>query len=508
MLLLTFCFLPILGTFLYFFISFANMIRQRDNKLWSFSLSIAHDYRWLSLFFCVLLWLMSLFFWLSYNSQIGFFQYFYEIVDNSKFSNSFFHGIGSCIGLDGISLLFVILTTFIFPICIIYNWDIFLKKNGVLYLILLLCLESILLFSFIVLDVFLFYIFFEIILIPMFLIILFWGSRSRKIKAAYYFFFFTLIGSLIMLLAIITLLLNFGSTSLFVLYHLNIDFNLQLLLWFAFFCSFSVKIPMFPFHLWLPEAHVEAPTIGSVILAGILLKLGGYGFLRFSLPIFQQASEICAPFVFTLSILGIFYASFTAIRQIDLKRIIAYSSIAHMAMVTLGLFSFTFEGIGGAIFLMFGHGLVSSALFLLIGVLYDRYHTRLLHYYGGLTQVMPLFSLIFFYFILANVSFPGTINFISEFLVFFGLLYNNFMAFFFASFGILFCAIYSFWLYNRVMFGDLKIQYISYFLDINFREFFVLFPIMYFVLIFGIYPSFLLDELSSPIANIFFMHTR
>lgn len=478
--------IPIVSSVFYFF-RLPHITRQ-------------HDYRLLSLFLTIFLWFFSLYFWLMYDSELGVFQFV-------KFNGdpSFFFNLQFAVGLDGISLLFILLTTFIFPLCIIYNWDLFVKPNGSVFLGLLLILEGLLLLCFTVLDILLFYIFFEIILIPMFLIILLWGSRSRKIKAAYYFFFFTLIGSLLMLLAIILLQVHFGTTSIFILYHLNIDIKLQLVLWFAFFCSFAVKIPMFPFHLWLPEAHVEAPTIGSVILAGILLKLGGYGFLRFSLPLFPVASEIYAPFVFTLSLLGIFYASLTAIRQIDLKRIIAYSSIAHMAMVTLGLFSLTFEGIGGSIFLMFGHGLVSSALFFLIGVLYDRYHTRLLYYYGGLTQVMPVFSVIFFFFILANVSFPGTINFISEFLVFFGLIFNNFMAFFFASFGILFSAIYSFWLYNRVMFGDLKIQYIYYFLDLNFREFVVLFPILYLVLVFGIYPNFLLNELSSPISNIYFL---
>ena len=484
--LLVFSLIPIISS-VFYLLHISHITRQ-------------HDYRLLSLFVTILLWFFSLYFWLAYDSELGMFQFFIF-----KGLPSFFFNLQFTMGIDGISLLFIVLTTFIFPLCIIYNWDFFNKPNGTFFLALLLILEGLLLFCFTVLDVLLFYIFFEIILIPMFLIILLWGSRSRKIKAAYYFFFFTLLGSLLMLLAIILLYVEFGTTSLIVLYQLQIDIKLQLLLWFAFFCSFSVKIPMFPFHLWLPEAHVEAPTIGSVILAGILLKLGGYGFLRFSLPLFSNASEIFAPFIFTLSILGIFYASLTAIRQIDLKRIIAYSSIAHMAMVTLGLFSLTFEGIGGSIFLMFGHGLVSSALFFLIGVLYDRYHTRLLYYYGGLTQVMPIFAIVFFFFILANVSFPGTINFISEFLVFFGLIFNNFVAFFFASFGILFSAIYSFWLYNRVMFGDLKTQYISYFLDLNFREFIVLFPLFYLVLIFGVYPNFLLNELSSSISNIYFL---
>lgn len=320
------------------------------------------------------------------------------------------------VGVDAISLYFILLSCFLTPVCILASWESVryrLKEFLLLLLFVQLCLVNV----FSVLDLLLFYLFFEAVIIPMFIIIGVWGSRLRRITAAFRFFLYTLVGSVVMLVALLYLYVTAGSLNLYTLYDLRYPVSVQLLLWLAFFCSFAVKVPMFPVHVWLPEAHVEAPTAGSVLLAGILLKLGGYGFLRFSIPLFPEASARFAPAVFLLSLLGILYGSLTTLVQVDLKKIVAYSSVAHMGYVTLGLFTNSVEGVEGAVFLMLSHGLVSAALFLCVGFLYDRYGTRLLRYYGGLIGVMPIYSAFLLLFVIANLGLPGSSSFIAEFLV-------------------------------------------------------------------------------------------
>lgn len=391
-------------------------------------------------------------------------------------------------GLDGISLFFFVLTSFLIFICILFTWESMLLKEHILNLLIL---ELLLLLVFSTLDLLLFYIFFEAILIPMFLIIGVLGSRARKIRAAYLLFFYTLFGSLLMLIGLLYIYSTTGTLNLEYLMTYNFSFFEQKCLWLSFFISFASKIPMFPFHIWLPEAHVEAPTVGSVLLAGILLKLGVYGFIRFSLLLFPQASLYFSPLIYFLSIIGILYASFTAIRQTDIKRIIAYSSIAHMNLVVLGIFSFNIIGLEGSIIQSVNHGFVSGGLFLLVGILYDRYHSRLLYYYSGLVHIMPLYSFFLLLFTFANIAVPGTSSFIGEFMLLAGIYKNNFICCFLCSLGVILCGVYSLWLYNRIIFGNLKIAYTLHFKDLTFREFIILVIMLIPILILGVYPNFL-----------------
>nr|YP_009176219.1 NADH dehydrogenase subunit 4 [Tetraplodon fuegianus]AHG58873.1 NADH dehydrogenase subunit 4 [Tetraplodon fuegianus]ALI31032.1 NADH dehydrogenase subunit 4 [Tetraplodon fuegianus] len=439
--------------------------------------------------------LYSLLFWIQFDNSTAKFQ-FVETIRWLPYSNINFY-----IGIDGISLFFVVLTTFLIPICILVGWS-SIKSYKKEYMIAFLICESFMIAVFCMLDLLLFYVFFESVLIPMFIIIGVWGSRQRKIQAAYQFFLYTLLGSVFMLLAILFIFFQTGTTDLQILLTTEFSERRQILLWIAFFASFSVKVPMVPVHIWLPEAHVEAPTAGSVILAGILLKLGTYGFLRFSIPMFPEATLYFTPFIYTLSVIAIIYTSLTTIRQIDLKKIIAYSPVAHMNFVTIGMFSLNIQGIEGSILLMLSHGMVSSALFLCVGVLYDRHKTRLVKYYGGLVSTMPMFSTIFLFFTLANMSLPGTSSFIGEFLILVGAFQRNSLVATLAALGMILGAAYSLWLYNRVIFGNFKPKFLQKFSDLNRREVLIFFPFIVGVIWMGVYPEVFLECMHTSVSNL------
>ena len=443
--------------------------------------------------FLMLLASLALIIW--FQNDTSYFQFFFEspwlVFFNIQYS----------LGIDGLSLFFVVLSTFLIPFCILISWTSIIYRLKE-YFLLFFIIEWLLINVFCVLDIFLFYIFFEAILLPMFLVIGIWGSRTERVQASYQFFFYTLVGSLFMLLGILCIYSYTGSTDYYVLINIDFSENRQLFLWLSFFASFAVKIPMFPVHIWLPQAHVEAPTAGSVLLAGILLKLGGYGFLRFSIPMFPYASRFFMPLVFTLSILAIIYASLTTIRHIDLKRIIAYSSVAHMNYVTLGIFSFNIQGVEGSILLMLSHGLVSSALFLIVGMLYDRFKTRVIRYFSGLTQLMPLFSIFFLFLTFSNISFPGTSGFIGEMLILMGIFNGNIFSTIIATLGTILGAVYSIWLYNRIFFGQLDCSLIKRYSDMNRREFFILLPFIVLIVIMGIYPSAFLNAMHLSVTNL------
>lgn len=442
-----------------------------------------------------LTFLFSLLILIHFRQNSSFFQFYKTF--NWLISLNFYYTIG----IDGISLFFILLTTFLSLICVLISWET-VTKYVKEYLICFIILEFLLIQVFSVLDLFLFYVYFESVLVPMFLIVGIWGSRERKIRAAYQFFLYTLIGSLLMLIALLNMYFWVGSTDLQILYNFNFSENLQILFWLAFFASFAIKIPMIPFHIWLPEAHAEAPTAGSVILAGILLKMGGYGFLRFSLPIFPLATIYFTPLIYTLSLIAALYASFTTLRQIDLKKIIAYSSISHMGFVTIGIFTLNTQGVEGSIILMLSHGLVSSALFICVGILYDRYKTRIIKYYSGLVQIMPIFTIFFLFFSFSNIGFPGTSSFIGELLVLIGTFQSNIFLTLVISISIVLSAAYSIWLLNRISFGILKLQYFVVFQDISRREFWILFPLFFLILLMGITPNIFLNEIHFSVTNL------
>lgn len=404
------------------------------------------------------------------------------------------------IGIDGLSYYLLLLTTLLTIICIVVIWEIKVKLKE--FLITLFTIEFLLLNVFCSIDLLFFYIFFEAILIPMFIMIGLWGARERKIQAAYRFFLYTFFGSIFLLIAIIYIYTSYGTTYSGILTYFNYIPDIQKLVWLGFFISLAVKVPMFPVHLWLPEAHTEAPTAGSVLLAGILLKMGTYGILRFLLPFFPFATTYFTPAVFTICCIGIIYMSLTALRQGDLKKAIAYSSVAHMSLVIIGLFTNTLSGIKGATFLMISHGIVSSALFIVIGVIYDRYKTRNLRYYGGLALVMPLFATTFLIQILSNMGFPGTSGFIGEFLILLLAFNSNSVVAAIATTGVILSAAYSVWLYNRVCFGAIKQIYIKYYADINEREFGTLLMLSIFTLILGMYPNIILNAIDSTLMRV------
>jgi proton-translocating NADH-quinone oxidoreductase chain M len=480
--------LPLIGAFLLLFIPSWNKKRIRS----------------LALNFSIANLILSLFLWLLFDNSATRFQFAqlpFQAGNNGSSVDNSISTIYFSIGIDGVSLFFVLLTCFLIPVCLLVAWSnvqTYVKEYYIAFLV----MESLMIAVFSVLDLLLFYIFFESVLIPMFIIIGVWGSRERKIRAAYQFFLYTLFGSLLMLLAVLLIYFQSGSTDLQVLYTTQFSEKRELLLWLAFFASFAVKVPMVPVHIWLPEAHVEAPTAGSVLLAGIMLKLGTYGFLRFSIPLFPYASIYFTPLVYTMSVVAIIYTSLTTLRQVDLKKIIAYSSVAHMNFVTLGLFSLNTQGVEGSVMLMVSHGLVSPALFLLVGALYDRHKTRLLRYYGGCGRTMPIFACLFLFFTMANISLPGTSSFIGEFLVLTGAFQNNTFAAILGATGMVLGAAYALWLCNRVIYGHTKPYYISSFSDLSRREVFLFSPFVFLVLLIGVFPAPFLDVLHPSVGNI------
>jgi proton-translocating NADH-quinone oxidoreductase chain M len=436
---------------------------------------------------------------LKFNISLIYF-FFYNIfeINTSIFyiiDWSFFFNINFIFGIDVISLSFIFLSDLLNILCFLLIWsNIKYKKNA--YEILLIFCNLLLSFIFLSIDLFIFYIFFELILIPMFFLISRWGSRLRKIHASIQFFLYTLIGSLLFLFGLIYININYNTTDLLILKYLFINNQDQILLFLTFFLAFAIKVPIYPFHLWLPEAHVEAPTAGSVLLAGILLKLGTYGFLKIFFLILPYGSLYFLPIINMLCILGIIFSSFTILRQIDIKKIIAYSSIIHMNYTILGLFNSSFYGFAGSYFLMLSHGIISSALFICIGFLYERYHTRIIFYYGNIVMIMPILSIYFFLFTLGNIGFPGTSSFIGEFLIFLGLFQSSFIIALFTLIGLFISVIYSFLLYNKIFFYNSlnKKNFIIIYSDLNKREFFILFILLIFMFFYGFYTKSFLNS--------------
>ncbi|MBA3999186.1 NADH-quinone oxidoreductase subunit M [Brevundimonas sp.] len=411
-----------------------------------------------------------------------------------------FAGASYHLGVDGISILFVLLSAFLLPICIIASWS-SIKERVAEYMIAFLILETLLIGVFTALDLFLFYIFFEGTLVPMFIIIGVWGGANR-IYAAYKLFLYTLLGSVLMLAAMLYMATTAGTSSIPELTAYDWPVGVQTFLWLAFFASFAVKMPMWPVHTWLPDAHVQAPTAGSVILAGILLKLGGYGFIRFNLPMFPEASEYFTPLVMVLSVIAIIYTSLVAFRQTDIKKLIAYSSVAHMGFVTMGIFAGNDQGVQGAVFQMISHGLISSALFLCVGVVYDRMHTREIAFYGGLTARMPWFAAIFLMFTMANVGLPGTSGFIGEVLTMVGAYQVSTWAVFFAASGVILSAVYALTLYRNVMFGEITNPALKAITDIDRRELLVFVPLIIGTIWLGVYPAVVLDITQASVSAV------
>jgi NADH-quinone oxidoreductase subunit M len=473
-------FLPLLGA------AFILLARGDDE-------AAARYVRWAALWTTIITFLISLLILKNFVSgQAG-----YQLVEDRPWLGSI---AGYRMGVDGISMPFVILTTFLMPICIAASW--FVKTRVREYMIAFLVLETLMIGVFCATDIVLFYVFFEAGLIPMFLIIGVWGG-PRRVYASFKFFLYTLLGSVLMLLAIIAMYWHAGTTDIAALTKADaFPPAMQTWLWLAFFASFAVKMPMWPVHTWLPDAHVEAPTAGSVILAAILLKMGGYGFLRFSLPMFPDASHYFQPLVYTLSVVAIIYTSLVALMQEDMKKLIAYSSVAHMGFVTMGIFSFTRQGIDGALFQMVSHGLVSGALFLGVGVVYDRMHTREIAAYGGLVNRMPLYAFVFMFFTMANVGLPGTSGFVGEFLTLLGTFQDSTWVAFFATTGVILSACYALWLYRRVVLGKMENSSLAHIVDMTPRELAMMAPLVVLTLFFGIYPSPLLDVFGAPVEAI------
>ncbi|WP_311029000.1 NADH-quinone oxidoreductase subunit M [Mesorhizobium koreense] len=475
----TVTFLPLVGVVLILFI--------RDE-----SEAARKNIRMIALLTTIVTFLVSLLIWIGFNPSDASFQ----MVEKHEWLDS---GISYHMGVDGISMLLVILTTLMMVFTILASWRV--QDRVKPYMIAFLVLEMLMIGVFCALDIVLFYVFFEAGLIPMFIIIGVWGGK-RRVYASFKFFLYTLLGSVLMLLAIMAMFWQSGTTDIPTLLTHNFPVSMQPWLWFAFFASFAVKMPMWPVHTWLPDAHVEAPTAGSVILAAILLKMGGYGFLRFSLPMFPDASAMFAPFIFTLSVVAIVYTSLVALMQEDMKKLVAYSSVAHMGFVTMGIFALNQQGVQGALFQMISHGLVSGALFLCVGVLYDRQHTREIATYGGLVNNMPKYAVALMIFTMANIGLPGTSGFVGEFLTLMGAFEANTWVALFATTGVILSAAYALWLYRRLIFGVLSKETLKGMLDLSTREKAILYPLIVLVIFFGIYPAPILTATATSVDNL------
>ena len=474
--------LPLIGSFFIFF----NKSSEKNRTI-----------KYVSIFITFSNFLLSLYLWYIFDKSISDFQF---IEDREWISGL----INYKVGIDGISILFVVLTAFITPLCVISVIST-IKYRLKDFLIAILIMESLMIGVFCSLDLVVFYLFFEGGLIPMFLIIGIWGGE-RRVYSAFKFFLYTLLGSVLMLVAIISIYWIAGTTDVQELYKIGIDQKYQNLLWLAFFSSFAVKTPMWPVHTWLPDAHVEAPTAGSVILAAILLKMAGYGFIRFSIGLFPIGSEYFVPLVYILSLIAIIYTSLVALMQEDMKKLIAYSSVAHMGFVTLGIFTLTQQGLEGSIFQMVSHGLVSAALFLCVGVVYERMHTRLIKDYGGLVSIMPKYAIVFMIFALGSLSLPGTSGFIGEFLILMGAFKKNFLVATVASVGVILGAAYILWLYKRVIFGKIKNQEVTKMLDLNKHDILILWSLAVPIIFFGFYPEPLINTMEVSINNLIDMY--
>ena len=455
--------------------------------------------KYVSLFTTSVNFLISIYLWVSFDPSTSNFQF----IEDRTWIKGF---INYKVGVDGISILFIILTTFITPLCII-SVNNSVKKRLRDFLIAILILESFMIGVFCALDLVVFYLFFEAGLIPMFLIIGIWGG-PRRVYSAFKFFLYTLLGSVLMLVAIISIYWISGTTDVIKLYELGIDAKYQNLLWLAFFSSFAVKTPMWPVHTWLPDAHVEAPTAGSVLLAAILLKMAGYGFIRFSLGLFPVASEVFTPLIYALSVIAIIVTSLIALMQEDMKKLIAYSSVAHMGFVTLGVFTIQQQGIEGSIIQMISHGLVSAALFLCVGVVYDRMHSRLISTYGGIVTIIPKYSILFMIFTLAALGLPGTSGFVGEFLILMGVFKDNFLVAVLASIGVIIGAAYMLWLYKRVVFGKLINSDLKSMMDLDRSEYFILTCLAIPTLYFGFYPDPLINTIEVSVNDLIDMYNR
>ena len=473
-------FLPLVGA------AFILLLRGDDE-------ATRNNIRWTALITTLVTFLLSLWAWKQFDASTAAFQ----LVEERSWLGA---GLTYKLGVDGMSMPFVLLTTFLMPFCIGASW-VSIQHRVKEYMVCFLVLETLMIGVFSALDLVLFYVFFEGGLIPMFLIIGVWGGK-RRIYASFKFFLYTLIGSLLMLLAIMAMYGVAGTTDITVLLKTDFPVSMQKYLWLAFFASFAVKMPMWPVHTWLPDAHVEAPTAGSVILAGILLKMGGYGFIRFSLPMFPDASQYFAPMVWTLSIIAIVYTSLVALVQEDMKKLIAYSSVAHMGFVTMGLFAMNTQGVQGAVFQMVSHGFVSGALFLCVGVVYDRIHTRDIAAYGGLVQRMPLYAVVFMVFTMANVGLPGTSGFVGEFLTLIGAFGANPWVAFFATTGVILSAAYALFLYRRVIFGVLEKPALVGIMDLDAREIALFTPLLLLTIYYGVHPGPILDACAASVDHL------
>jgi len=479
-------FLPLVGAL------FILLVRGEEE-------AVSRNARYVALWTSLITFILSLFLWFGFDRESADFQF----VEKVEWLPSL--GLTYHMGVDGISMPFVLLCTLLTPICILSAWEV-IKVRVKEYMIAFLVLETLMIGTFCALDLLLFYVFFEGVLIPMFLIIGVWGG-PRRIYSAFKFFLYTLVGSLLMLIAMLAIYFLGGTTEVPALIAgLRISEDVQFWLWLAFFASFAVKMPMWPVHTWLPDAHVEAPTAGSVILAGVLLKMGGYGFLRFSMPMLPVATDFFTPFIFALSVIAIVYTSLVALAQEDMKKLIAYSSVAHMGFVTLGLFTMNQQGIEGAIFQMLSHGVVSAALFLCVGVVYDRLHTRDIARYEGLADRMPSYAIIFMIFMLASVGLPGTSGFVGEFLVIVGAFQANTWVALLCASGMVLGAAYMLYLYRRIFFGAITKADLKRLPEVNLREKLIFAPLILLVLWMGIYPASFLDIMSPSVEKLIQQH--